>query len=89
MHQIESGFSTSSLQRRSRGPRAVEVDVLPPAVPTVPHPGLLRLARARAALSVHKLCQAYVGDARGVLSDHVHVRVEYGGVNGLAVLGED
>lgn len=64
------------------------MDILPPAVPAVPHPGLLRLAGARAALSVHKLCQADVGDARRVLPDHVHVRVEYGGVNGLAVLGE-
>lgn len=67
----------------------MEVDVLPPALPAVPHPGLLRLAGARAALPVHKLRQADVGDARGLVPDHVHVRVEYGGVDGLAVLGED
>lgn len=65
------------------------MDVLPPAVSAVPHPGLLRLAGAGAALPVHKLRQADVGDARGVLPDHVHVWVEDGGVDGLAVLGED
>lgn len=67
----------------------MEVDVLPPAVPAVPYPGLLRLAGARTALPVDKLRQADVGDAGGVVSDHVHVRVEDGGVDGLAVLGED
>lgn len=89
INQMQSGLSTSSLQRCSRGPWAVKVNILPPAVPAVPHPGLLRLARAWAALSIHKLRQADVGDARRVFPDHVHVRVEYGGVNGLAVLWED
>ncbi len=41
------------------------------------------------ALPVDKLRQANVGDAGSVLSDHVHVRVEDGGVDGFAVLGED
>lgn len=67
----------------------MEVDVLPPAVPAVPHSGLLRLAGAGAALPVDKLRQADVGDAGGVVPDHVHVGVEDGGVDGLAVLGED
>lgn len=66
----------------------MEVDVLPPALPAVPYSGLFRLAGARAALAVHKLRQADVGDAGGIVSDDVHVRVEDGGVDGLAVLGE-
>lgn len=64
------------------------MDVLPPALPAVPYSGLLRLAGAGAALTVHKLRQADVSDAGGVVSDDVHVRVEDGGVDGLAVLGE-
>lgn len=64
------------------------MDVLPPALPAVPYSGLFRLAGARAALAVHKLRQADVGDAGGVVPDDVHVRVEDGGVDGLAVLGE-
>lgn len=47
------------------------------------------MAGAGAALAVDKLRQADVGDAGGVVPDHVHVRVEDGGVDGLAVLGED
>ena len=41
------------------------------------------------SLHVHKLGQADVGDASGLVPDHVHVRVEDGGVDGFAVLGED
>lgn len=67
----------------------MEVDVLPPAVSAVPHSGLFRLAGAGTALAIHKLRQADVGDAGSVVSNHVHVRVEDGGVDGLAVLGED
>lgn len=67
----------------------MEVDILPPAVSAVPHSGLFRLAGAGTALAVHKLRQADVGDAGSVVSNHVHMRVEDGGVDGLAVLGED
>lgn len=35
-----AGRRTSALQRGSGGPRAVEVDVLPPALPAVPYSGL-------------------------------------------------
>lgn len=66
----------------------MEVDVLPPAVPAVPHPGLLRLAGARAARGVHELREPDVGDARRVLADQVHVGVEEGGVHRLAVLAQ-
>lgn len=41
------------------------------------------------ALPVDKLRKANVGDAGSVLPDHVHVRVEDGGVDGFAVLGQD
>lgn len=79
---------TSGLQRGSRGSWAVEVDILPPALPAVPYSGLFWLAGAWAALSVNELRQADVSDAGGVVSDDVHVWVEDGGVDGLAVLGK-
>lgn len=62
------------------------MNIEPLAIATMPHPGLLRLAGTRAARGVHKLCETDVGDARGVLADQVHVRIEEGGVHGLAVL---
>lgn len=62
------------------------MNVLPFGVPAVPHASLLRLAAARPALPVHKLSEADVSDAGGVFSDQVHVRVQDGGVDGLAVL---
>ena len=40
------------------------------------------------ACGVHELCEPDVGDARRVLADQVHVRVEQGGVHGLAVLAQ-
>lgn len=64
------------------------MNVQPLSVTAVPHPGLLRLAGAGAACGVHKLCEPYVGDARRVLADEVHVGVEQGGVHGLVVLAE-
>lgn len=64
----------------------MEVDVEPLAVAAMPHPGLLRLAGAWAARGVHKLREADVGDARGLLADQVHVGVEQGGVHRLDVL---
>lgn len=66
----------------------MEVDVLPPALPAVPHPRLLGLAGAGPPRPVHELRQADVGDAGGLVPDHVHVGVEDGGVDGFAVLGE-
>ena len=54
----------------------------------MPHPGLLGLAGARASLQVDKLREANVSDARGIFADQVDVRVQDGGVDGLAVLGE-
>lgn len=65
------------------------MDVLPLAVPAVPHAGLLRLAGSRPALSVHVLSQADVSDAGRVLADQVDVGVQDGGVDGLVVLGQD
>ena len=41
------------------------------------------------ALPIHILCQADVGDASSVVPNHVHMRIEDGGVDGFAVLGED
>lgn len=82
-------FCTLSLQRCSRSSWAVEVDILPPAVPAVPYSGLLWLAGAGTALTIHKLCQADVGDASSVIANDVHMWVEDGGMDGLAVLGED
>ena len=79
----------TSLERGGGRARAVEVHVLPPALAAVPHARLLRLAGARPALAVHVLGEADVGDAGRVLADQVHVGVEDGGVDGLAVLGQD
>lgn len=64
------------------------MNVQPLSVAAVPHPGLLRLAGARAARGIHKLRKPYVGDARGVLADEVHVGVEQGGVHRLVVLAQ-
>lgn len=64
----------------------MEMDILPFGVPTMPHPCLLRLAAAWPALPIHILREADVGDAGGLLSNQVHVRVEDGGVDGLTVL---
>lgn len=77
-----------SLQRGNRGPRAVEVDVLPLAVAAVPDAGLLRLAGARPALGIDVLGEADVGDAGSVLADDVDVGVQDGCVDRLVVLGE-
>lgn len=65
------------------------MDVLPLAVPAVPHARLLRLAGPRSTLVVHKLGQTDVGDAGGVLADQMHVGVQDGGVDGLVVLGQN
>lgn len=64
------------------------MNVQPLPIAAMPHPSLLRLAGARAAGGVHKLHEPYVGDARGVLPDEVHVGVEQGGVHGLVVLAQ-
>jgi len=79
----------TSLERRGRCARAVEVDVLPLAVSAMPDARLLRLAGPRPTLDVHKLSQANVGDAGGVLADQVDVGVEDGSVDGLDVLGQN
>lgn len=65
------------------------MDVLPLAVSAVPDARFLRLAGARPALAVHKLSQADVRDAGGVLADQVHVGVQDGGVYWLAVLSQN
>ena len=62
---------------------AVEVDVLPLALATVPDAGLLGLHGARHAAAVHVLGQADVGDARRVLANQVHVGVQQDGVHRL------
>lgn len=65
------------------------VDIEPLAIPAVPDPGLLRLAGARPTLPIDVLGEADVGDASCVLPNHVDVRVQDGGVDGLAVLGQN
>lgn len=60
--------------------------VEPLGVATVPHARLLRLAGTRTALAVNVLCQADVSDARCILSDQVHMRVQDSGVHWLIVL---
>lgn len=64
----------------------MEVDVEPLAVTAMPHPGLLRLAGAGAALAIDELCKADVGDAGSLLSNQMNVRVQQGGVDRLTVL---
>lgn len=81
-------LNAPSLQRGGRSSRTVEMDVLPFGVPAMPHPRLLWLAAARSALAIHILREADVGNAGGLFSNQVHVRVEDGGVDGLTVLGE-
>lgn len=63
------------------------MDIEPLAIPAVPDPSLLRLAGARPALPIDVLSEADVSDASCVLSDHMDMWVQDGGVNGLAVLG--
>lgn len=62
------------------------VDIEPLAISAVPDTGLLGLRGAGPALAVDVLCQADVGDAGGVLPDDMHVGVQDGRVDGLAVL---
>lgn len=62
--------------------------ILPLAISPVPHAGLLGLAGAGPALAIDVLGEADVGDAGCVLPDDVHVRVQDGGVDRLAVLGQ-
>lgn len=64
----------------------MEMDILPLGVPAMPYPCLLRLAAAWPALTIHVLRQADVGYAGSIFTDQVHVRVQDGGVDGLAVL---
>lgn len=64
------------------------MNVEPLALAAVPHPGLLRLAGPGTSRAVHELREADVGDARRVLADQVHVRVEQGGVHRLVVLAQ-
>lgn len=65
------------------------MDIEPLAIPAVPDPGLLRLAGAGPTLPIDVLGETDIGDASGVLSNHMDVWVQDGGVNGLAVLGQD
>lgn len=57
-------------------PRAMEVDIEPTAIATVPDPGLLRLQRVELALSVNRLGDLYVGDGGCIVSEQVDVRVD-------------
>lgn len=57
----------------------------PFGITALPHTRFLRLAGARPTLAVYVLRQADVRYAGGVLADQVDVRVEDGGVHGLAV----
>lgn len=64
------------------------MDVLPLAVSTMPHSSFLRLAGARPTLAIHKLSQADVSDAGCIFPNEVHMGVQDGGVDGLAVLSQ-
>lgn len=77
-----------SLQRGHWSARAVEMYILPLAVAAVPHTGLFGLAGTGSALAIDVLCEADVGDACRILANDVHVRVQDGGVDRLAVLGQ-
>ena len=46
------------------------------------------MAGAGAALAIHELREADVGDAGGVVPDDVDVGVQDGGVDGLTVFGQ-
>lgn len=61
------------------------MDVLPLAIPAMPDTGLLRLARARAALPINVLRQPDVSDTGSVFPNDMHMRVQDGCVNGLVV----
>lgn len=63
----------------------MEVDIEPLGITTVPHACLLRLAAAWPALAVDVLREADVGNASRVLANQVHVRIQDGGVDRLAV----
>lgn len=77
------------LEWRSWCAWAVEVDVLPLAVSAMPDTSLLWLAGPRPTLAVNKLSQADVGDAGCILADQVHMGVQDGGVDRLAVLSQN
>lgn len=66
----------------------MEMYVLPLAITAVPHAGLFRLAGTGPALAINVLCEADVGDTGCILPNDVHVRVQDGGVDRLAVLGQ-
>lgn len=61
------------------------MDILPLAVATVPHPGLLRLGGPWPPLQVDVLGEADVGNAGRILPNQVDVRVQDGGVDGFVV----
>lgn len=77
------------LEWRSWCAWAVEVDVLPLAVSAMPDASLLWLAGPRPTLAVNELSQADVGDAGCILADQVHMGVQDGGVDRLAVLSQN
>lgn len=66
----------------------MEVDVLPLAVTAMPDTRLLRLHGARHIVDVHVLGESYISNARGVLTDQVHMRVQQDGVDGFVAFGE-
>lgn len=67
----------------------MEVNILPLAVPAMPHSSLLRLHGARHVVSVDVLRESDVGYAGSIFSQQVHVRIQQDGVDSTPVaLGE-
>lgn len=56
--------------------RAVEVDIEPAAVATMPHAGLLELLRMGDAGLVHVLEDPDVGNGRGIVSQEMNGRID-------------
>lgn len=67
---------------------AMEVNVLPLSITTVPHAGLLGLHGARHAAAVHVLGQPNVGDTRCIFTDKVHMWVQEDGMHRLIPFGQ-
>lgn len=79
---------SASLERSCWGPRTVVVDIQPLAITTVPDTGLFRLHGARTALAIYILSQADVSNAGCIFANNMNMRVQDGGVDWLAVLGQ-
>lgn len=71
-----------------RRPRAMEVHVLPLAVPAVPHACLFRLHGLWHPAAVHVLREPDVRNAGSIITHQVDVGIQDDGVDRLAALGQ-